>query len=52
MKKISIDKMANIEAGLKCIYHFMALPLLGFWGLVLGNGRSVVECWNNIHQEN
>ena len=50
MKKLSSKKMASVNGGLRCIYHFMALPILGIWN-VFGNGQSAYECWNNSHAE-
>ncbi|WP_291399528.1 hypothetical protein [Daejeonella sp.] len=50
MKKITNVEMSNIQGGIKCIYHFMAVLPLGIWN-VFGNGKSVIECWNNHHKE-
>lgn len=55
MKKMSNIEMSNIEAGVKCIYHYMLATLTSFsvFGIAAnwigGNYNSVGECWGNVH---
>ncbi len=51
MKKLSINKMSNIEGGLKCLYHGALFGInIVFPTLYFGsNTQSFKECMNNEH---
>ncbi len=54
MKRLNKEKMENVNAGMKCIYHalFAMTSINLAYSLISGdysNYKSVAECWNNRH---